>query len=86
MSNPTTPRDDIVEILRALARHEHDDLSIGEQAADYIERLRERAAAYKGQVEAAELKIDRATRLIRTLCNAAPESPGCLYSRCDCNG
>jgi hypothetical protein len=31
---------DIVESLRAMARYEHDDLSIGEAAADEIERLR----------------------------------------------
>jgi hypothetical protein len=32
--------DDLVERLRALARHQHDDLDIGFEAADEIERLR----------------------------------------------
>jgi predicted DNA-binding protein YlxM (UPF0122 family) len=31
---------DIVERLRAMSRYEHDDLSIGDEAADEIERLR----------------------------------------------
>jgi len=29
---------DLIERLRALSRHEHDDLSIGDEAADEIER------------------------------------------------
>lgn len=32
--------DTLIERLRALARAEHDDLSIGDEAADEIERLR----------------------------------------------
>ena len=32
--------DDLIARLRALSRHEHDDLSIGDEAADEIERLR----------------------------------------------
>lgn len=32
--------DDITVRLRALSRHEHDDLSIGDEAADYIAALR----------------------------------------------
>jgi hypothetical protein len=35
---------DLIERLRALSRHEHDDLSIGSEAADEIERLREKWA------------------------------------------
>lgn len=30
---------DLIERLRAISRHEHDDLSIGDEAADEIERL-----------------------------------------------
>jgi hypothetical protein len=33
--------DTLIERLRALARAEHDDLSIGDEAADEIERLRD---------------------------------------------
>ena len=33
--------DDLIERLRALSRHEHDDLSIGDEAAGEIERLRD---------------------------------------------
>lgn len=32
---------DLIPRLRALARAEHDDLSVGDEAADEIERLRE---------------------------------------------
>jgi len=32
--------DDLVRSLRAMSRYEHDDLSIGNDAADEIERLR----------------------------------------------
>jgi hypothetical protein len=28
--------------------------------------------------------LERATRLIRPLCDRAPESPGCLWPKCDC--
>lgn len=31
---------DLISRLRALSRHEHDDLTIGDEAADEIERLR----------------------------------------------
>ena len=34
------PLDCLVGRLRAMARHEHDDLSIGDEAADEIDRLR----------------------------------------------
>jgi len=33
--------------LRALARHEHDDLSIGDEAADEIERLQAELATWR---------------------------------------
>lgn len=35
-----TPTGDLIQRLRALSRHEHDDFSIGDEAADEIERLR----------------------------------------------
>ena len=35
---------DIVERLRVMSRYEHDDLTIGDEAADEIERLRAAAA------------------------------------------
>lgn len=35
------PLDCLVGRLRAMARYEHDDLSIGDDAADEIERLRD---------------------------------------------
>lgn len=31
---------DVVEILRSLSRYEHDDMSVGDEAADEITRLR----------------------------------------------
>ncbi|MBU2834449.1 hypothetical protein HF673_01285 [Acidithiobacillus thiooxidans] len=34
--------DDLANRLRALANYQHDDLSIAEEAADEIERLREK--------------------------------------------
>lgn len=42
---------DIVERLRSLARHDHDDLSIGTEAADDIERLRAERDALKAEVD-----------------------------------
>ena len=36
---------DIVDRLRAMSRYEHSDLSIGDEAADEIERLRAYTAA-----------------------------------------
>ena len=41
---------DIVEQLRALARAEHDDLSVADEAADTIEQLRARVAELEGAV------------------------------------
>lgn len=38
---------DLIDRLRALSRYAHDDLSIGDEAADEIERLRKDAAAPK---------------------------------------
>lgn len=38
---------DLTERLRALSRHEHDDLSIGGEAADEIEWLRQWKVAYE---------------------------------------
>lgn len=38
---------DIVERLRSLAKYEHDDLSIGTEAADEIERLRAELDTWK---------------------------------------
>ena len=42
---------DIVERLRAMSRYEHDDLSIGDEAADEITALREQNAAQKRMIE-----------------------------------
>lgn len=59
---------------------------------DIVARLREKQRKCKGSArmdawrtygEAAD-ELERAHRLIRRLCNAAPESPGCLYPSCDC--
>lgn len=45
---PNGPKShDIVQSLRSLSRHEHDDLSIGIEAADEIEALRKDAARYR---------------------------------------
>ena len=35
---------DLISRLRALSRHEHDDLTIGDEAADEIEKLRDALA------------------------------------------
>jgi len=40
MSEDEHKRDDLIERLRSMSRYEHDDLSIGDEAADAIERLR----------------------------------------------
>lgn len=40
---------DLTKRLRALSRHEHDDLSIGGEAADEIERLRATLISSVGQ-------------------------------------
>lgn len=43
---------DLISRLRAMSRHEHDDLTIGDEAADEIERLR---AALQRQVRNIEV-------------------------------
>lgn len=38
--NPKAPRiNDLLKRLRALSLHEHDDLDVGEEAADFIEQI-----------------------------------------------
>lgn len=63
--------DDLISRLRELSRRQHDDLSIGDEAADMIETLRERvkelerlyrertelAEAQRRRAEAAEVKL-----------------------------
>ncbi len=53
---------DIVERLRAMARYEHDDLSIGDGAAEYIEFLESRwktmTNAYADAVEQHNKTLD----------------------------
>ena len=49
MNDKTTPlfaiaADSLIMRLRAMARHEHDDLSIGDEAADRIEQLEQQQA------------------------------------------
>lgn len=53
---------DIVDRLRALSRCEHDDLSIGDEAADEIERLWDRLCDAQAEAEGrgAEIKTLRA--------------------------
>lgn len=46
---PAAPYDDLERRLRAMSRHEHDDLTIGDEAADAL-------AALRGEVE--RLKLD----------------------------
>jgi hypothetical protein len=41
---------DLIERLRALSRHEHDDLSLGDEAADEIERLQSGLARHVDRV------------------------------------
>ena len=56
---------DIVERLRALSRHEHDDLSIGEEAADVIEHLRivkTEEAELVGEIERLRAENERLRR------------------------
>jgi len=61
---------DIVEQLRALARAQHDDLSIGIEAADEIERLtreRDEARAEVERLRAEKDKLREIDRLVRRL-------------------
>jgi hypothetical protein len=44
-----TKHNDLLERLRALSRHEHSDLSIGDEAADEITALRLQIAAHEQQ-------------------------------------
>lgn len=60
------PHLDLVQALRALARAEHDDLSVADAAADEIERLRaecelwqDRCAAERRDHEASIKEFDR---------------------------
>ncbi|OCX72506.1 hypothetical protein [Acidithiobacillus thiooxidans] len=41
---------DLVNRLRALANYQHDDLSIAEEAAEEIERLRERIRLFESYI------------------------------------
>ena len=50
----------LTDQLRAMSRREHDDLSLGDEAADEIERLRD---AIKRQAAAAKTGMDAATRI-----------------------
>lgn len=44
----------LVESLRALARHEHDDHSVADEAADELERLRGREESWRKTIRARE--------------------------------
>lgn len=50
--------DDLISRLRALSRHEHSDLTVGDEAADIIERIKSspRARADAGGVIVARVK------------------------------
>jgi len=41
--------DDLIERLRALSRHEHSDMTIGDEAADALEAAREDVASWNAQ-------------------------------------
>lgn len=56
--------DDLVERLRALSRGEHDDLSVGDEAADRIEELEMFKDVEKQKRRMAEL-ADRLNRKYR---------------------
>jgi hypothetical protein len=60
---------DLTKRLRALSRHEHDDLSIGEEAADEIERLQSSLARHVDSVcaltterDALRARIERSSK------------------------
>jgi len=65
---------DLIERLRALARSEHSDFSIGDESADEIERLtRERDELRRQLAEAGE-SIARQAATIRDLTRPAEEA------------
>ena len=69
--------DDLIERLRALSRHEHSDMTIGDEAADALEAAHaERevivaeALKYSGKSGRLEAKVDRLTEALRVLADA----------------
>ena len=48
----------IIEALRALGRYEHDDHSLGPDAADEIEHLRAEVERLKAEVERLEAELE----------------------------
>lgn len=49
---------DLIQRLRALARCEHSDFSIGEEAADEIERLRDNRFLLEREIENLHRELD----------------------------
>lgn len=83
--------EDMAALIEDRARFPDRPDDIGRMIEAHIGNLKagkvsaeEHARNLSGRLHKAATEIDRATRLIRTWCNAAPESPGCLYPGCDC--
>jgi aminopeptidase N len=79
---------DLIKQLKMLTRHEHEDLSIGEEAADALREayaeigfLREKMADAINGAEGAEAEVERLRALLREL----RDDPriGELYARID---
>ena len=73
---------DLISRLRALSRHEHDDLTIGDEAVDEIKRLRvdhaaAMAAMWKRVAELKQLSNDRwrENERLRTVLQRIAEFP-----------
>lgn len=64
---------DLIERLRKLAQHEHDDLSIGAEAADEIENLR-------SELHAADALRERLTAILTATADALKGPPGPVVS------
>lgn len=64
---------DLIARLRMLAKAQHDDLSIAEEAADEIERLRAEADHWKQVAESHSASIDDHCREIERLRDALTE-------------
>jgi len=51
---------DLIDRLRRMAAREHDDLDIGAEAADYIERRERYITALENQIERLEADVQQA--------------------------
>jgi hypothetical protein len=56
--------DDLVQRLRALSRYAHDDKSIGDEAADELERLRAELGVLRASTTSVQAESTRSNRPI----------------------